>query len=109
MLQEELTSESITKNEMGIKDFSLLSAPGVLGNYLECELTHIFLVERKTHSCYHYFALFSYEEFLEKDKSLRDISLTDKLIRINNNYSLGIKKIRLSLSESKDMFNLWGV
>jgi len=98
-------AELKAKKETGIKDFSLLSCPGVLGNYLECELTHAFIVERKTNNIYHYYAVCSYEEFQENDKDKRDKSLTEKLVEINEEYSLGIKQMRLSLEESKNIFN----
>ena len=105
MYRKDFEDELTVKKEMGIKDFSLLSCSGVLGNYLECELTHIFIVERKTNKIYHYYAICSYEEFLENDENLRDIFLTEKLVKINEDYSLGIKRIRLSLEESKNIFH----
>jgi hypothetical protein len=100
-----LDNELTAKKEIGIKDFSFLSSPGVLGNYLECELTHIFVIERKTNHAYHYYAVCSYEEFIENDASLRDNHITEKLVKINENYSLGIQQIRLSLEESRGIFN----
>ena len=105
MYRKDLEDELTVKKELGIKDFSLLSCPGILGNYLECELTHIFIIERKTNNLYHYYAVCSYEEFQENDESLRDNSLTEKLTAVNEEYSLGIKQIRLSLEESKDIFS----
>ena len=104
MHRKDFDDELIVKKEMGIKDFSLLSCPGVLGNYLECELTHIFIVERKSNNLYHYYAVCSYEEFQENDENLRDIFLTKKLIKINENCNLGITQLRISLEEGKDIF-----
>ena len=104
MYRKDFEDELTVKKEMGIKDFSLLSCPGILGNYLECELTHIFIVERKTNNTHHYYAICSYEEFQENDENLRDIFVTEKLVKINDDYSLGIKQIRLSLEESKNIF-----
>jgi len=103
--RKDFDDELIVKKEMAIEDFSLLSCPGILGNYLECELTHIFIVEKETNHAYHYFAICSYEEFMENNVNLRNVHLTKKLEKINENYSLGIMQIRLSLEESKDIFN----
>lgn len=105
MYRKDLDDDLIVKKEMGIKDFSLLSSPGVLGNYLECELTHVFIVERKTNNLYHYYAVCSYEEFQENDEKPKENFLTKGLVQINEEFSLGIKQIRLSLEESKDIFN----
>ena len=103
--RKDLDDELAAKKEMAIKDFFLLSRPGILGTYLECELTHVFIVEKETSRVYHYYAVCSYEEFIESNDNLRNVHLTKKLIRINENYSLGIMQTRLSLEENKDIFN----
>jgi len=102
--RKDFDDELIAKRELGIKDFILLSSRGLLGNYLECELTHIFIIERDTNHIYHYYAVCSYEEFIEKNDNLRNVHLTKKLIKLNENYSLGIIQTRLSLEESKNIF-----
>jgi cell filamentation protein len=50
MLRTDIEMEKAAKKDIGIKDFALLSTTGILGNYQECELTHIYLVNRKTHN-----------------------------------------------------------
>jgi hypothetical protein len=104
MKKNDLANEHKSKKNLGIKDFSLLSTSGTIGFYQECELTHIYVIEKKTNSIYHYFAILSYEEFLEKDENLRDIKLSDSLIKINKHYSLGIVKMRITLTEGMDIF-----
>jgi hypothetical protein len=105
LYRKDFDDELIVKKEIAIKDFYLLSSSGILGAYLECELTHIFIVEKETDHVYHYYAVCSYEEFIESNNDQRNVHLTKKLIKINDNYSLGIMQIRLSLEESKDVFN----
>jgi hypothetical protein len=56
MMRDDLRAELITKKEIGIKDFALLSKSGMLGLYEECELTHIFLIENKQ-TFHHYYDL----------------------------------------------------
>lgn len=103
MKRDDLQSELIAKKDIGIKDFKLLSAFGTLGLYEECELTHIFIIDNHK-SFYHYYALMSFEEFTEPEESNRDISITDKLFQINNNFKLGIVKKRITLEESGNIF-----
>jgi hypothetical protein len=105
MIRENLTNERMAKNKIAINDFTLLSSTEIVGLYTECELTHIFLVEKSKGLCHHYFAVCNYEEFKETDIKLKIKKITNKLIRINQEYSLGIIQKRISLEECKDMFD----
>jgi hypothetical protein len=105
LYRKDFDNELTVKKQIAIKDFTLLSGPGILGAYLECELTHIFIIEKETNHIYHYYAICSCEEFIESNDNLRNVYLTKKLIKINENYSLGIMQTRLSLEESKGIFN----
>ena len=98
------SGERTAKKEMAINDFSLLSEFGIIGHYIECELTHIFLFERKTSLFHHYFAVCSYEEFKEPDISIRDNKISEKLVEVNENFSLGIIQKRISFDESNYIF-----
>ena len=104
MKRDDLNAELIAKKAIGIKDFKLLSEFGTLGLYEECELTHIFLIE-KAKKFHHYYALMSFEEFTEPDKRNREINITDELFRINNDFKLGIVQKRITLEKSEDIFN----
>jgi hypothetical protein len=97
--------EADAKKILAIKDFELLSTSGILGNYRECEFTHIFLMENSTKEFYHYYAIISYEEFQEPNDKLKEKYLTEKLININKKYKLGIKQSRISFEQSRDIFN----
>jgi hypothetical protein len=105
MINREMQIEIDAKKTLAIKDFELLSTPGILGSYQECELTHIYLIETNTKKLFHYYALLSYEEYYEADDKLRNIFLTPELLSINKNYKLGIKQMRISFDYARDIFN----
>jgi hypothetical protein len=104
MSSQEFHIEVNAKKSLAIKDFNLLSTPGVLGDYKECEITHIFLVENNTRKLLHYYAVLSFEEFLELDNEFRCKYLTKKLISINKDYKLGVKRNRLIYPEASRIF-----
>jgi hypothetical protein len=105
MINGEMQIEISAKKALAIKDFELLSTPGILGAYQECELTHIYLIETNTKKLFHYYALLSYEEYYEADDKLRYIFLTPVPISINKNYKLGIIQKRVSFDYARDIFN----
>ena len=76
MKRDDLESEGRAKKQIGITDYELLASIGTIGRYEEGELTHIFLIENKT-IFHHYFALLSFEEFLEPDSTMRDIRVSN--------------------------------
>jgi hypothetical protein len=98
--------EADAKKVLAIKDFELLSTPGILGDYKECEFTHIYLIEKSTKKLYHYYAIISYEEFQEPNDKLKEKYLTGKPISINKKYQIGIKQSRISFDCSKNIFEL---
>ncbi len=104
MKRKDLDDERSSKKQIGSNDYKLLSKNGNLGLYEECELTHIYLIENKT-KFYHYFALLTFEEFSEVDDNLKERYLTNSLVKINQNFKLGIFRIRVSLKDSKDIFD----
>jgi hypothetical protein len=97
--------ERRSKKEIGVNDFNHLTIDGILGHYKECELTHIFIVEKDSNSFHHYFAVLSYEEFKEFDKNRKESYLTKSLIKINNKYKMGISQMRITLQNASDIFN----
>jgi hypothetical protein len=105
MRREDFEAELNTKKEIGIKDFKLLSEYGQIGLYEECELTHIYLLG-KENKLYHYFAIISFEEFTEPEQGYREKSITEKLTPINKDFKLGISQKRISILESKHIFDM---
>jgi len=105
MISSDNQIEANAKKLLAVKDFSLLSTPGVVGAYKECELTHIFLFEIESKKNYHYYAVLSYEEYAESNENFKNIFLTPKQIKINKKFKLGIKQCRLSFNRSKEIFD----
>jgi hypothetical protein len=99
------SDELNSKKEIGKRDYNLLSTDGIIGFYRECELTHIYLVESSSGTIHHYFALLSYEEFLEIDETKKEERLTESLIVINKKYKLGITRMRIGKENAKDIFD----
>ena len=105
MFRSDNQIESDAKKNLAVKDFKLLSVPGVVGAYKECELTHVYLLEIESEKLYHYYAVLSYEEYAESNEVFKKIFLTQKPVKINNKYKLGIKQSRLSFICAKDIFD----
>lgn len=89
----------MTKND---STFQLLTTPGILGFYTTCEVTTIFLLHKKSKKAYNYFSLFCFEENLFAHEL--SYYLTERLIPINKDYSLGICRNYLSVSESLEIY-----
>ena len=75
---------------------------GVIGFYKSCEAIQIFLVDRDSKYT-NFFTIFTFEEREYISKKYEDI--TNKLIRIDKNFSMGIRKHYFSLNDSKNIFN----
>ena len=89
---------SLPNNSM----LQLLTTPGILGFYNTCEVTNIFLLHKQSHKVYNYFTLFCFEETFFTNHT--NCYLTDKLIPVNKDYSLGISRNYLTLKESIDVY-----
>ena len=74
---------------------------GVIGFYKSCEAIQIFLVDRDK-KYINFFTIFTFEE-MEHICKYED--MTDKLIRIDKKFSMGIRKHYFSLDDSKNIFN----
>lgn len=75
---------------------------GVIGFYKSCEAVQIFLVDRSDESLINFYTIFTFEE---KDYSPKNKeSLTEKLIPIDKNFSMGIQKHHFSLDDSIEIF-----
>lgn len=82
--------------------FQLLTTPGILGFYNICEVTNIFLLHKNTKKAYNFFSIFCFEENPYANKT--NSYLTDHLIPINKEYSLGISRNYLDLNESLEVY-----
>jgi hypothetical protein len=104
MISRDSQIEADAKKALAVKDFDLLSTPGILGDYKECELTHIYLIENDKNKLLHYYAVLSYEEFIVPDNKLKELFLTQSPITINKKYKIGIKQSRVSFEKAREIF-----
>lgn len=83
-------------------EFEELACGGRLGFYNICEVTNVFLIQKKTKQIYHFFALFSMEERIdirEKDEFLLDVPQS-----INKEYSMGIERYTMTVEAAQEVF-----
>lgn len=75
---------------------------GVIGFYKSCEAVQIFLVDRSDESLINFYTIFTFEEkdYYPKNKE----RITEKLISIDKNFSMGIEKHYFSLDDSIEIF-----
>jgi len=99
-----ISDEINTKRIAAKKDFTLLSRPGLIGNYVECEFTQIVIENVKTKELHHYFGIISYEEFMEPNTASRDKKLNSSQRNLNKDYKFGIYQFRDSLDEAQKIF-----
>ncbi len=74
-----------------------------LGFYNCCEMFSVFLTNRKNNSAYNFFTIFNFDEKIEPEMS--EYCLTDKLIHISSEYSMGIIHKTLPLNCIDKIFN----
>lgn len=86
-------------------NFEELIEYGILGFYKSCEAIQIFLIDRREgmNNYINFYTIFTFEE--KEYKSKNKEKLTEKLIPIDNNFSLGIEKHYFSINETVDIFN----
>lgn len=98
------SDELNTKKIVAKNDFTLLSQPGLIGNYVECEFTHIVIESIKTKELHHYFGIISYEEFVEPNTESRNKRLSTSKRNLDKDYKIGILQFRVSLDEAQEIF-----
>jgi len=79
------------------EDFNTLIEQGNIGFYQSCEVTEIFLFQKQEKLVFNLFSIAVFEEKPFEGKNQQ--FLTDKLIPIDNKYSVGIKRYWLSMEE----------
>ncbi len=94
--------EILSKRELAIEDFKIISSNNITGFYNSTEITTIFLIENKTGIRYNYFTLINFEENIELKKPQK---LTKSPKTINENFKLGIIQFTLSISETVEFFD----
>ena len=85
-----------------MKTFHDLIENGVIGFYNSCNVIQIFLIKRNDNSYINLYTIFTFEEKpFEKEQKTH---ITNKLIPINNDYSIGIDNHIFSIEKAKDIY-----
>ena len=84
------------------RDFDLLLTPGNAGFYTSCEVTQIFLLNRRKKSVKNYFTLFCFSENESIEQKSR--FLLPEPEKIYSSYSLGIIQKRITLDSARQAF-----
>jgi len=96
-----------------LTDYHILTKASNLGFYNSCEVTSVFLIDKKTSFIYNYYLLVPFQENELLNKNI--INLFNKPIPINDKYKLGICQYTISLSEMFPIYknllenNIWEV
>lgn len=100
------------KNEIIKMDYNILTSNGNIAYYNSCELTEIFLCRKRDKAIFNFFTIAVFEE---KPFSKTDVKfLCSKPIKVNDEYSIGIKRFWLTLEDAERSFrtlktqNKWG-
>lgn len=81
--------------------FDILSSKGKIGFYYRCKVIEIFLIDKEK-SISNLYTLVYFQDTCFQENEIE--FLTPKLVKINKNYSLGIQKYYLTISETKKRF-----
>ncbi|HEX8331147.1 MAG TPA: VPA1262 family N-terminal domain-containing protein [Segetibacter sp.] len=86
-----------------MEDFDILTTDGNIAFYKSCEVTELFLHRKKDKATFNFFTLVVYEE--KPFHNSQEQYLSKKPIRIDDEYTLGLKRFWLSLEDSKKTFH----
>ena len=84
-------------------DFKTLSASGNIAFYNSCEVTEIFLYRKSDKAIFNFFTLAVFEE--KAYNGLNKIFLGDR-ISVNDDFSIGIQRYWLSVTEAEIRFDI---
>ena len=85
-------------------DFDTLTTNGIIAFYESCEITELFLIRKKDNAIFNFFTLVVFEE--KPFKKLNEKFLTDKPIKVNDEYALGMKRFQLSMVQAEEIFRV---
>lgn len=90
------------KTKCAKNDFELLLSQGNIAFYKGCEVTQIFLYDKRTKEAKNYFCLFVFDEVDKVDEA--PTKLLKKPIELSENLIAGIQQKRILLSDAKKAF-----
>lgn len=96
-----------------MNDYNTLTENGTIAFYESCEITELFLIRKKGNAIFNFFTIVVFEE--KPFEKSNEIFLSDKPIKVNDEYALGMKRLYLSMEQAKQAFctlkteNKWDV
>lgn len=91
------------KTKCAKDDFDLLLSHGNIAFYKGCEVTQIFLYDKRTKETKNYFCLFVFDEMDQVDNAPTELLKTP--IKLDKNFIAGIQQKRISLPDAKNAFD----
>ena len=95
-------SETYKKNIANL-DFNLLLTPGVIGYYQGCEITQVFIFDKRIKKTKNFYTLFCFDE-LETPCDLETKFISSERIGLSNDLFAGIIRKRITVSTARQMF-----
>lgn len=96
-------NENVNFHDQIAIEYALLTQPGNLGFYKSCEVTTVFMINKASKQTFNYFSIFVFHE----GKALKENIeyLTEKPLRVSDEYILGICRYYLTMEEAYESFN----
>ena len=99
----EVMNENVNSHDRIAIEYASLTQPGNLGFYKSCEVTTVFMINKTSRQAFNYFSIFAFHE----GKALKENIeyLTEKPLRVSDEYTLGICRYYLTMEEAYESFN----
>lgn len=85
-------------------DYNILTTDGNIAFYNSCEVTELFLCRKKDKAIFNFFTVAVFEEQLFTNTN--ETFLTNKPIKVNDEYSIGIERFWLSMPDALNNYQI---
>ncbi len=85
-------------------DYNILTTDGNIAFYKSCEVTELFLCRKKDKAIFNFFTIAAFEE--KPFTATNETFLSSKPIKVNDEYSIGIKRFWLSMQEADNSYQI---
>jgi len=85
-----------------MSDFDSLLKWGNIGFYSRCEITNIFVLDKKSGDVYNYFTVFVMEDNTSIESAVKNV--TPELITLSKRFSIGITQSQVEVSSAKRIY-----
>ncbi|MDE3182839.1 MAG: hypothetical protein KGM16_05415 [Bacteroidota bacterium] len=85
-------------------DYNILTTDGNIAFYKSCEVTELFLYRKADNAIFNFFTIAVFEE--KPFTATNETFLSNKPIKVNDEYSIGIKRFWLSMQDADNNFQI---